>query len=130
MEHLTYDEYMEMGGAAEQAAFSMLEVKANRLVDTLTHGRLAGETPLRQTVKYCLMQLVDAMAADAAMDGGTGREVSSISNDGVSVTFEGGSSAARAGSSTALRNTRIVREWLDGEVSDRGVNLLYAGVDR
>ena len=125
MEHLTYDEYMEMGGAAEPAAFSMLEVKANRLVDALTHGRLAGETPLRQTVKYCLMQLVDAMAADAAMDGGSGREVAAVSNDGVSVSYAAGTSAGGA----ATRNARIVREWLDGEVSDRGVNLLYAGVE-
>ena len=129
MKHLTYDEYIIMGGAVSDAAFPMLEARANRLVDTLTHGRLADENPLRTAVKYCLMQLIDAAAADSAINGGTGREVSSMSNDGVSVTFVAGTEAARAGSSAALRNARIVREWLDGETSDRGVMLLYAGVD-
>ena len=105
-----------------------LEARAHRLVDTLTHGRLADEDPLRNNVRYCLVQLIDAMAADAALDGGSGREVASMSNDGVSVTFAAGASPA-IGGSASLRNARIVRDWLDGELSAKGVMLLYAGVD-
>lgn len=129
MEHLNYDEYAILGGSVPITLFPMLEAKANRLVDTLTHGRLKDEFPLRQNVKYCIAQLIDAAAADASISGGTGREVAAMSNDGVSVSFVAGTEAARAGSSAALRNARIVREWLDGEVSDHGVMLLYAGVD-
>lgn len=126
MEHLTYAVYTGMGGAVPEAAFPMLEARAHRLVDTLTHGRLAAETPLRACVQYCLVQLIDAMAADAAVSAGMGREVASMSNDGVTVTFASGGATQTP---TAARNARIVREWLDGEVSDRGVLLLYAGVE-
>lgn len=129
MEHLTYEEYVRLGGSVDDERFSMWEARANRLVDTLTHGRLASESPLRNSVRCCLVQLIDAAAADSAISGGTGREVSSMSNDGVSVTFVAGTQEARAGSSAALRNARIVRDWLEGEISDRGVMLLYAGVD-
>ena len=128
MEHLTYEEYVRLGGSVDDERFSMLEARANRLVDTLTHGRLASETPLRTNVKYCMMQLIDAAAADAAIGDGTGREVSAMSNDGVSVTFASSGTTAFGGSA-ASRNARIVREWLDGETTESGVMLLYAGVD-
>ena len=126
MEHLEYEDYAGRGGSVNEVSFAMLEARASRIVDTMTHGRLARESPLREPVKYCLTQLIDAMAADAAMDGGSGREVAAVSNDGVSVSYATGASVGGA----AMRNARIVRGWLDGEVSDRGVNLLYAGVDR
>ncbi|MBQ6373187.1 MAG: hypothetical protein IJJ45_01730 [Clostridia bacterium] len=126
MEHLTYEDYAGMGGAASEAVFCRLEARANRIVDTLTHGRLADETPLRSTVKYCLAALIDAFAADAAIDAGTGREVAAVRNDGVSVTYAGASSDP--GGSTSGRTARIVREWLSGETTAAGVSLLYAGV--
>ena len=125
MEHLEYEDYAGRGGSADEASFAMLEARASRIVDAMTHGRLAQERPLRETVKCCLTQLIDAMAADAMMDGGSGREVAAVSNDGVSVSYASGATGG-----AAARNARIVRGWLDGEVSDRGVNLLYAGVDR
>ena len=132
MKHLTLREYEDLketeASEAFAAQFAMLEARAHRLVDTLTHGRLANEDPLRNNVRYCLVQLIDAMAADAAMDAGSAREVASMSNDGVSVKFATGASPA-IGGSTSLRNARIVRDWLDGELSAKGIMLLYAGVD-
>ena len=129
MEGLTYEEYAAMGGSADEAAFPMLEARARRIVDVATHGRLNGESPLRESVRYCLTQLIDTMAADGELSAGTGREVTQVHNDGVSLTFVAGTEAARAGSSAAVRNARIVREWLSGEADGNGVHLLYAGVD-
>ncbi|MBE5807641.1 MAG: hypothetical protein E7317_04800 [Clostridiales bacterium] len=128
MEHLSYEAYVSLGGSVPEARFSMLERRANRIVDAMTHGRLADESPLRDAVACCIAQLVDAQAADEALSGGTGREVMSMSNDGVSMTFVAGTEAARARSSASARNAAIVRDWLGAE-STGGVMLLYAGVD-
>ena len=124
MEHLTYAQYTSRGGTAAETAFPMLEARANRVVDTLTFRRLESESPLRDAVQYCLTALINALAADEALNAGTGRDVASVSNDGVSVTFAGASSSGSA----SMRNAQIVREWLTGETDGNGVHLLYAGV--
>ena len=126
MDHLTYTEYLGLGGTASETDFALLEARAHRLVDTLTHGRLAGETPLRLNVRFCLVQLICAMAADDAMTGGTGRGIASMSNDGVSVAYTAAS--ASGGDDARARYAGIVRDWLSGEATDCGT-LLYAGVD-
>lgn len=128
MDALSFEEYAAMGGAADAAVFPLLEARARRLVDQKTHGRLGGESPLRQTAKYCLLSLIDAMAADRALDGGTGRDVASVSNDGVSVSYVSYASTVGANMAEA-RYLRIIREWLGGETTAEGVQLLYAGVD-
>ena len=67
-----------------------------------------------------MFALVAAMHAE---EGEEGREVTSLVNDGVSVTY-----AAREGS-PAGRWARIAREYLLGETTADGVPLLYAGVE-
>lgn len=128
MDHLTYADYLTLGGTVSEAEFPMLEARAHRIVDTLTHGRLADESPLRDTVRYCLVQLIRAIAADDALTGGSGREIKAMSNDGVSVTYGSASSVSGADDARA-RYSGIVREWLAGEADARGTLLLYAGVD-
>ena len=44
---LEYAEYQSRGGTAEENAFRMLEMRAEKMVDRLTHGRLRGEKPPR-----------------------------------------------------------------------------------
>lgn len=127
MDHLTYAEYLGLGGTVSETEFPMLEARAHRIVDTLTHGRLAGETPLRLNARCCLTQLIRAMAADDALTGGSGRGISSMSNDGVSVSYTAASSFG--GDDARARYAGIVRDWLSGEALDDGTLLLYAGVD-
>ena len=122
--HLTYNEYLGLGGTAEEADFSRLEALASQLVDRATHGRIRDETPLRGVVKCALVQLIDAQARSDAHDG---REVAAMSNDGVSVTYATGD--GDASNALRIRQGVILRAWLDGEVTKDGVNLLYAGVE-
>lgn len=125
MAYLTEDEFDSLGGdSGTVTAFPMYAAKAERLIDRLTHDRLLGETPVRKSVQYCMVELIKAMN-EADQHGG--REVASVSNDGVSVSYAAAGSANSGG--TDPRYLRIVRDWLGGEVSQKGVPLLYAGVD-
>lgn len=121
MEYLKYDEFEDMGGTISEEAFPRFELRARRLIDRMTHYRIAGESKTRECVKNCMYELVSAMAADETAAGAAGKTISSMSNDGVSVTF----SAEHASTQYAC----IVRDWLTGERAESGVQLLYAGVD-
>ena len=129
MAYLTYDEYEGMGGQLPAAAFSVLEFRARKAVDMLTHGRVADEQPVREAVKLAVYALVVEMDADekraAAYDG---REVQSMSNDGVSVTFASGAQGAEAARAQNARYNNVLKAFLFGEVTEDGVPLIYAGV--
>lgn len=125
--YLDYDEFLSMGGNATitDAQYVRLSMWADRIIDRMTHQRIAGESPVRKSVKYCAFDLIHAQYGDEMTAGQTGREVASVSNDGVSVTF---ADAQTLPGSVSMRHANIVRRWLDGEVTAQGVSLLYAGV--
>lgn len=130
MAYLTYDEYKQMGGQLSEAAFSTLEFRASKALDMLTHGRVADEQPVREAVKLAVYALVGEMDADekraAAYDG---REVQSMSNDGVSVTFASGAQAgAEAVRAQNARYAGLLKSYLAGETTEDGLSLIYAGV--
>ena len=120
--YLEYGDYAQMGGELEPDVYERLAVKAERLIDRATHARLKAVSTVPMCVKYCIMELIDAIQADESMGSmSAGREISSMSNDGVSVSF-----AAMAASA---RYMAIIHGWLDGETTEAGVHLLYAGCD-
>ncbi|MGN0184769.1 MAG: hypothetical protein ACI4AL_06590 [Aristaeellaceae bacterium] len=124
--YLTYQEYAGKDGGVDAAAFARLAAKAEKLVDRATHGRLKGEEPVREAVKSCVFELIGELCREEAareMDGG--RELASMSNDGLSVSFAAQSAAGGA----SPRQMQILRQWLGDELSRDGVNLLYAGTD-
>ena len=123
--YLTYEEYLDMGGGASDSAFARLEAKARAILDRITFGRIRGEKPARQNVKYCMYDLIAALEAEENVGSiAAGREIASMSNDGVSVSFAAGQSA-RSG---PARMAAIARSWLGDEVDAYGTPLLYAGV--
>ena len=120
--YLDYGDYAQMGGELDPDVYERLAAKAERLIDRATHARLKAQASVPMSVKYCIMELIDAIQADESMGSmSAGREISSMSNDGVSVSF-----AAMAASA---RYMEIIRGWLDGETTEAGVHLLYAGCD-
>lgn len=125
--YLSYEEYTGMGGGVSQSAYPRLEARARAQLDRMTFGRIKGEEPVRENVKYCMFDLIGAMEAEEGMGSmAAGREIASMSNDGVSVTFaSGGSGSARA---AAARYAAIARDWLADETAACGVPLLYARV--
>lgn len=124
MAYLSIEEFATIGGEMDNAAFYRHEMKARRLIDRMTHGRIREEEPAREAVKMCMHDLIRAMAEDEALAGAGGREVTAVSNDGVSVSY-----AAQGNGSPGSRYAGIIRAWLDEESTDKGVRLLYCGVD-
>lgn len=126
--YLTYDEYKGMGGSMDAALFPRFELKARKRIDAMTFGRLQGENGARECVKHCMFELIQAMQEDEANVGFSGREISSMSNDGVSVTYASGNSQTGMQNGSGARYAGIVRAWLTGETDACGNNILYAGV--
>lgn len=125
--YLSHDDYKSMGGTIEDAAlYKRYAARADALLDRMTHGRVSDETPVRPCMQYAAFALIDAMHSDA-QSGAEGREIASVSNDGVSVSFTAPASAASAGS--AARYAGIARQYLEWETDSSGTLLLYAGVE-
>lgn len=131
MPYLDQAEYLEMGGTItedDELRYQRLESRASHAIDRATHGRIKGEKPVRNAVKFCVYEMIERYVSDEAMAGMSGREIASMSNDGVSVSYVSGASAS-GGSASALRDAESIRAWLLDEVDGNGTPLLYAGVD-
>ena len=123
MAYLTQDDFEEYGGVKiGEMVFERHELNARRLIDRMTRNRLQQEKKPRECVKMCMHELIGAMIAEEASGGIGGREIASANNDGISVTFSAGNGGIDR------RLALIVRRWLEGEKSEQGVHLLYAGV--
>lgn len=78
--YLTHEEYVKMGGELDRAAFDRREYKAEKLLDYWTFDRLkSGLGDNEDVVKHLMFEMVEAIS--------DGQQVTSFSNDGVSVSF-------------------------------------------
>lgn len=78
--YLTYQEYKTRGGSLDEAAFTRKETKARRLLDYWTFDRLkSGLGDNEQVVKDLMFEMVEMI--------NDGQQVTSFSNDGVSVSL-------------------------------------------
>lgn len=108
MNYCTYDQYTASGGALDKAAFEPLAVRASRLIDRFTFGRAERHTAACASCAAALadacIQTIDAM--NAAQSACTPPGVTSVSNDGVSMTFTSGALSERLAAETQsiLRN--------------------------
>lgn len=124
MAYLTYDEYKGMGGSiADESAFDRCMCRAAATITRMTHGRILNEFPARAAARYAAFDLVNTIHADA-QNGAEGREIASMSNDGVTVSFVSDGTAT-----AAQRHGSIVKQYLEWEFDANGTPLLYAGVD-
>lgn len=132
--YLTYDEYVNLGGALDESAFNILEFEAESYVDWYTFNRLQGEEEIPRQVKMCmfvLMDLVKAKNADLTpkfeADGSFSAQLSSQSNDGVSLTY-GTMSASDSVVAISAEIPKVVNRYLNGVVNSLGRKLLYRGL--
>lgn len=127
MAYLSFRDYMMMGGTIEdQDVFSRLSVQAEQLITRMTHGRIIDETPVRPCVQYAAYAILEAAYKDEQANS-DGREIASVSNDGVSVSY-----VTESGSANMHRSKRyagIVKTYLEWETDAHGTPLLYVGVD-
>ena len=108
MLYCTYDQYAAAGGTLDEAPFAPLAARASRLIDRMTFGRAEGHAA---ACEGCAEALADAciqiIAANAVQSACTPPGVSSVSNDGVSMTFTSSALAERlaAEAQAILANT-------------------------
>ena len=141
--YLTYEEYTEMGGTLEQAAFTDLEYEARSYVDWITFSRLkkmiARGQEIPTAVKECMYHLIrlvqdKMMALQIPTDGGVSTSgmavgIASQSNDGVSISYNTLSAKDLLESSQKEINQAINR-YLQEVKDDLGHRLLYRGLYR
>lgn len=120
--YLKYEDFLMWGGSDSMAeeTYARLEMRAAKIIDRLTHGRVKGENPVRDSVKYAVYDLIAEIQKVDAQDGRTAK---AMTNDGISVEYDTQKGGAYS------RYAQIVQGYLEGETTSTGVSLLYAGVD-
>ena len=101
MFYCTYSQYTAAGGTLEEAAFTPLCVRASKLIDRLTFGRAESHAEVcercRDDLSDAALQIIALLAQVDAAKTSTGYApgVTSVNNDGFSVTFADGALAER-----------------------------------
>lgn len=126
--YLSYEEYTGCGGALSEADFTLAEFRARKRIDYLTDCRVAAMAEVPEAVKLCIMQII-------AVDGKFSPEALSKEESPVAVSYNTDGYSESLGSqedqlAAAMKSLNAsIREMLYGEVDDRGVPLLYRGLD-
>ena len=123
--YLTYDEHKQYGGTASESEFKLLEFRARKRIDRVTFSRVESMKEVPEAVKLCMMSImkIDGKAgAEAQVDTPV---VTSFNTDGYSESYGKAMSAADADTQMSAS----IRSMLWGERDDRGVPLLYRGVE-
>lgn len=111
MNYCTYDQYAAAGGTLDEAAFALLAARASRLIDRMTFGRAEGHAAVCEGCAEALadacIQIIDA--ANAVQSACTPPGASSVSNDGVSMTFTSGALAERLAAEAASTHWAATR---------------------
>lgn len=125
--YITFDEYRNLGGVVtDETTFNRLETKSELEVDYVTANRLQKIEPSRvSNLKILMLELVDnaniSFTADSLCQE-YGGSISSISNDGVSISL---SANSNMGNRTAKKENmryryRLIQQYLP-EYSYRGL---------
>ena len=120
---LTY--YEQNGSKADMtdAAFSLNEFRARKLVDQRTQGRVKNMAQVPEAVKRLMVELVTLESTQGA-ELTENQAVSSFSNDGYSETYADPLTADRV----KEIEIDLIEEYLSDETDDDGTPLLYLGV--
>lgn len=78
--YLTYEEYLALGGKSPESDFPRLELLSRKRLDYWTQNRI---TDPDDDIRLCMTLIIDAESAEQTGE----HDVSSFSNDGVSVSF-------------------------------------------
>ena len=132
--YLTYEEYLNMGGTLDEAAFDNYLLDAEMLIDWYTFNRLEHETVIPEKVKKCVYKLISledmkskAFVLGREVNGEGNASVASQSNDGVSISYNT-ISASQALDLIKSDAENIIKQYLNGVVKSLGRKLLYRGI--
>lgn len=123
--YLTYEEYVERGGASSESAFPLLEFRARKRIDRMTFSRVQDMAEVPEAVKLCMMSIIgidSKVGVEAQVENPV---VTSFNTDGYSESYGKALSATDAEAAMSAS----IRSMLWGEVNDDGVPLLYRGCE-
>lgn len=123
--YLDYKTYLEMGGTAQEAAYPRLEYMARKRIDRRTQNRVKGMQEIPESVKRCMVELVNAMDSSDPTKAASEAPLSGFSNDGYSESYAEPLTAEKLESNLS----GIVVTMLSGETDDNDTPLLWLGVD-
>jgi len=134
--YLTYAEYQTMGGTLSETTFNDYEFEAETMIDWYTFNRLHGEESYPEAVKKCVYHLIFILDLNAQAMGvgstensqdGSGKVVTSQSNDGVSISYN----VIAASELVTLAKDEMgnsIKRYLNGVTNSLGRKLLYRGL--
>jgi len=129
--YLTYEDYLGYAGHGEVLpydAFILAEFRARKRIDYLTDCRVAAMAAVPEAVKLCMMQII-------VVDSKFGPEAQAREDSPVAVSYNTDGYSENYGSpedqmSAAMKSLDAsIRRLLYGELDDKGVPLLYRGVN-
>ena len=126
MAYLTYDEYVGYGGNMSETDFVLAEFKARSRIDRMTLCRVQNMAVVPEEVKMamlCIMKVDSKYSADSQSENAI---VSAYNTDGYSESY-GGVSEQSENAQTQINQQ--VSKMLFGVLDDRGIPLLYRGLD-
>lgn len=147
--YLSFDDYKNMGGTLDEAAFTDYEYEAECIINWYTFNRLQKETEIPEAVARCMYALIKLakLKADTMMLGAqittettgdvtkvttTSASIASQSNDGVSISYNAPSaSELYASLKPFVKGGEIdvtVRMYLNMVTNSLGRKLLYRGI--
>ena len=122
MQYLTYEEYLNIGGALDETAFNRNIDRVCGFVDSYTFGRLHKSSTVSRMVKACLRELVEYFANNIS----SGKSVTSKSQSAGGVS-ESESYGMKSADETNAEMLNIVYDYLINEFDVDGVPLMYRG---
>jgi len=123
--YLTHEEYQDMGGLLEQAAFARWQAQAAAFLDRVTRRRLQTMQTIPGEAKRLMFELIAVAASVDPLNPETGLTQETEIVDGVHssrIYSQGRISGAPD------QMNRMAAAYLDGMTDDTGVPLLYMGV--
>lgn len=124
--YLTYEEYTGYGGTLPETDFVLVEFKARKQIDYWTDSRVQNMAEVPEAVKLCMMQAIKYDATYGVEAQADNPVISSYNTDGYSESYGSAQEQAQAAHKSLYRT---VRNLLYGELDDKGVPLLYRGVN-
>ena len=131
--YLTYNEYTSMGGTLEEIPFTNFEFQAEAEINYATFNRLKKDKTIPEEVKrltYYLINLLEKKEASFSLgkgESGAGTYITSQSNDGVSISYNGMSPSDLI-ELCKTDSLKAIKSYLEGVTNEAGRKLLYRGI--
>lgn len=124
--YIDYAYYLQNGGSldVDSAAFSRIVFRAEKIIDRYTQSRVRVMAEAPEAVKLLMVELVTLETTQAAAVA-ENQAITSFTNDGYSESYAEPLTTEKV---KEIENNLILT-YLMGEADDKGVPLLYLGVD-